>query len=165
MIYSLNHPCEAHLPLYTIFYPFISQKLWFKIGFRKLSLLNSLVHPKTGHQFSWHFSDQTQKAKWLKMVKLTRIQPVSATGSNFNQNDSRYSATCVCGCICKEDNLTIWQRTWSKWKPIKRLAFARLSYFLWFDTVESECIFELSLFGLACQPLDSRQQHNRYYLL
>ena len=39
--------------------------------------------------FSRHFSDPTKKAKWSKMLRIPRIQPVPVMGSNFNQNDSR----------------------------------------------------------------------------
>ena len=68
-----------------------SQKLWPKFIFTFIVPFILHCEPKKIRTpFSRHFSDPTQKAKLSKMVKETRIQPVPVTGSNLQQNDSRY---------------------------------------------------------------------------
>ena len=73
-----------------------SQKLWPKQIFA--FIFPCILHcepKKISNTISRHFSDPTQKAKLSKMVKQTRIQPVPVTGSNLQQNDSRYCQVCI----------------------------------------------------------------------
>ena len=99
------------VPKWKFFYHFyksnISQKWWNYLWFQAFTTFglvlnqfsNFIFSPcilhyelkKIRDAFSRHFSDLTKKEKWSKIVSKTWIQGAPPLGSNFNQNDSRYS--------------------------------------------------------------------------